>query len=241
MKIISKFKDYYDGAASLSGDTDLTYKRENKLGKLRVHRDEIYKGYQNFSFNYIEYLVEDFQGDKVKKMRPFIVGFCGKLYPGIEIEDRLSEKTSWYDIKSLELHLKEVDHKVHSTVFKPDDRMMKYLTGFFENKDNYQDAIKALTNLDEPVFVINDFHLERDKNTTDYAFVKYETNPKLKSYDFFKVFDAYITFQELYMFLGGKASPEKELIQISDKDKIQQHGFDPKYGFRNTPSKYKKK
>ncbi len=64
-------------------------------------------------------------------------------------------------------------------------------------------------------------------------------NPKLKDLQFYKVFDAFTAFQEISMFLGGVLGVgEKEIIEIEDKYKIGQHGFD-KWSFRKEPTKKK--
>ena len=66
-------------------------------------------------------------------------------------------------------------------------------------------------------------------------------NPKLKDLQFYKVFDAFTAFQELQMFISGVlGTGEKELIEIEDKYKIGQHGFD-KWSFRKEPTKRKNK
>ena len=54
----------------------------------------------------------------------------------------------------------------------------------------------------------------------------------LKDYEFYKKFDSFAAFQEIQMFLSGVlGNKENEIIVVSDKDKIAQHGFD-KFSFR---------
>ena len=53
-----------------------------------------------------------------------------------------------------------------------------------------------------------------------------ELNPKLAKYEFFKKLAAWQAFQELSMFLGNLAAPDKTTVQLSEKDRINQHGFD---------------
>lgn len=58
-------------------------------------------------------------------------------------------------------------------------------------------------------------------------------NPILSDYVFYKVYDTYQTFQKIQMFLSGVlGNSEKNLIEIEDKYKIEQHGFDKKWSFR---------
>ena len=61
-------------------------------------------------------------------------------------------------------------------------------------------------------------------------------NPPLKDYQFYRKLDAYSTFQELSVWLGGTlAWPHNMMVEVSDKSKVLKHGFDPKYGFRHRP------
>jgi len=59
-------------------------------------------------------------------------------------------------------------------------------------------------------------------------------NECLKGLDFFKVIDTYTAFQELQMFLGGMARPNKPIPQVPDKDMVSIKGFD-KWSFRKPP------
>jgi hypothetical protein len=71
-------------------------------------------------------------------------------------------------------------------------------------------------------------------------FVIVTRNDILSQYQFFKVLDPYSAFQELEMFLGGIMAPEnKKMIEISDRYKIEEHGFD-KWSFKKAPTKMKK-
>lgn len=56
-------------------------------------------------------------------------------------------------------------------------------------------------------------------------------NPNLDDFDFQRVKDPYTAFQELYMYLGSKAAPEKPIPQPTDKVMAEIKGFD-KFSFR---------
>lgn len=61
------------------------------------------------------------------------------------------------------------------------------------------------------------------------------TYPRLADLEFYKVVSPWDAYQELSMFLGNIAAPDRVPVTIPDKDRIQQHGFDMKYGFRTRP------
>lgn len=59
-------------------------------------------------------------------------------------------------------------------------------------------------------------------------------NPCLKEYNFQRVLDPFTVYQEISQFYETFLVTEKEVpVQINDKDKIRQHGFDLKTSFRN--------
>jgi hypothetical protein len=61
-------------------------------------------------------------------------------------------------------------------------------------------------------------------------------NCSLKKLKFFKIKDAITTYQEIAMFLGGLAVPDKPIPVPSDKDMVSIKGFD-KFSFRKDPKK----
>lgn len=61
-------------------------------------------------------------------------------------------------------------------------------------------------------------------------------NGKLSEYEFFRQLTAFEAFQELSMFLGNIAAPDRVPVNVSDRDRIQQHGFD-EWSFRKLPQK----
>ena len=89
-------------------------------------------------------------------------------------------------------------------------------------------------NAKAPIFV---YDSENIKARNGSAFL---INPILKEFEFYKVVDAFTAFTELQMFIGGVLGVgEKEIVEIEDKYKIGQHGFD-KWSFRREPTKKKK-
>jgi hypothetical protein len=62
--------------------------------------------------------------------------------------------------------------------------------------------------------------------------------PNLKDAQFAKVFDPYMAFQEIALWVGGILSgTENPIVQITDDlVKIEKHGFDKKLSFRKAKS-----
>jgi hypothetical protein len=54
---------------------------------------------------------------------------------------------------------------------------------------------------------------------------------ELKEIQFYKVYDAFSAFQEISMFVGNIARPDRNNVEISDEDQIAEKGFN-KFSFR---------
>jgi len=233
MYIIAKNKDYYDGVVGSVGmDKTIVYEREqieiienNKMPKEFKHRR--YSWNENNPFLSVCHVnVDHKKNKKYEEVRGFIVGFCGKLYLGWKFDYKEEE---WvYD------HLEEV---TKTDIIYGYENAKEFLKADYW-RSNLNDDIKYVLNYDPidlfrefktPIFVYNTYR-------RDDAFI---VNPTLKDYEFYKVVDAFTAFTELQMFMGGVLGVgEKEIVEIEDKYKIGQHGFD-KWSFRREPSKKK--
>ena len=111
---------------------------------------------------------------------------------------------------------------------------------------NYVTSYNAMDwfrNMKAPIFVYDhDFgrtHIDKYVNRNSWKWEgnhsKFIITPLLKNYEFYKVFDSFQAFQEVMMFMGGVLGRgEKEIVEVADKYKIGQHGFD-KWSFRKMP------
>jgi len=245
MYIIAKKKDYYDGVAGSTGiDKTIVYNRQiieidekdypkvfrrydawanknlspfNKMGNIDIKRELRITGvYEHAAI--------------------FIIGFCGKLYVGCKLYSK-GEKIHSYGNKEL------------ITTITYDMENLKNLIqdygwwGKFEDNLNYvltYNPIEFFREFNAPVFVY-----DNDYGRTCIPFNwknnhKFFINPLLKEYQFYKVFDAVQAFQEISMFMGSVlGNKEKDIVQVADKYKIAQHGFD-KWSFRKMPKDGKK-
>ena len=95
---------------------------------------------------------------------------------------------------------------------------------------------KLFQRMGVPIYLIREDPEEKDWEWDEIHRCHYEvivqTNPCLRDLSFQKVFDPFMTFQEISMFLGGVlARPDRPMLTITDEVKAQQHGFD-KHSFR---------
>lgn len=226
MYIISKYKDYYDGAVGMGIDKTIKYVRDSKEFKevpedvLEIIGEESY-GWSNYKHLRIK---EFYCKKKNRKLFSFFVGFCGKLYIGFKHID-ISEDEIIEVIYDLDRVRELIDFK--------DGSKYRWKRGKKRNKraefENYVSDILA----------IDSFEIFSKYNTPAFTagYGKFTINPILKNVEFVKAVDPYTAFQEIQMFISGVlgTGSDGSDIVMTEKQKVQQHGFDVKYGFRKRP------
>jgi hypothetical protein len=232
MLIISKFKDYYDTAIGVGGiDKSLVYQRITT----EIEVDIFSKYFKEFCTSHgLNHLPFNYWGDRRKDglehYFPLIVGFCGKLYVGYvfvyssispQNPNGIKRKKIIYDFENT-IKILRIDKKHYQ---------YELLKNFFTLQG--KEDLKIFREYNVPAFA---FEFKPGNNQTLVL------NPFLKDYELYKRFNAFQAHQEIEMFLGGVlGKPEKEIIEISEKDKLIQHGMD-KWSFKNPdPPKRKQK
>lgn len=217
MRIIANKRDYYDCIQAVGQDLTNVYIRKPETEEIDPKKYPFPRLYGRYLGNV--------------DMSSYIIGFCGKIYPMIQLNNTRC------------FNLEEVEAFVVANL-KP--RELKFFRGearrifrrwswdcskgecaqFFNECKQDQDKHKQMFEDRRcPIFVAG--HDEWRKAHITY-------NAMLKPYDFVRVFDPYMAFQEIAMFLGSMAMPEKEMPVVPDELKIQKRGFD-KWSFRRPP------
>jgi len=222
-----KKKDYYDGVVGTTGvDKTIVYNRdvieldEKERPKIFHPVGHSFKFQKENGFvNLNNYGIKSEFSKEIQAYSYFIIGFCGKVYIGWKIYNIVNKL---FDVKIT------YDLDYMKSVLKPSD----YRGNFMEDVDYIQNynAIKLFRELNAPIFVYDSDY----KRTEIYGRgnSKFFVNPNLGEYEFYKIFDAFQAFQEIQMFIGGVlGTGEKEIVEVADKYKIQQYGFD-KWSFR---------
>jgi hypothetical protein len=243
MYIIAKKKDYYDGVAGTTGiDKTIVYERETQEFEgedmPKVFRSRgYYTNFRDREDNPLYKLGNSHIKKEHWKTYPrhsyFLIGFCGKLYVGFKL----------YSLKDTTEY-----NNVITTITYDQDYMVelfesKTYGGYFQNNLNsvlHYDALHWFREMKTPCFVYDQnidgydhIDLKRYCNNPRSQFI---VNPLLKGYEFYKIFDAFQAFQEVSMFMGGVLGRgEKDIVEVADKYKIAQHGFD-KWSFRKEPT-----
>jgi len=234
MYLITKKKDYYDGVVGSVGmDKTIVYERSpvvitdaEKMPKQFRYRKYHWSD-ENFFRNVCHAQLDHKKSKKYCDVRGFIVGFCGKLYMGWKFNYKVMER----GLMGIMVEVTKTD------IIYGYENAKQYLKADYWN-NNLNDDIKFVETYDPieifrtyktPIFVF-------DRELKDEVFI---INPILKEFQFYKVVDAFTAFTELQMFVSGVLGVgEKELIEVEDKYKIGQHGYD-KWSFRRKPTKKK--
>jgi hypothetical protein len=257
MRITSTFHDFYDCVQALGQDQSLIYIRKpiDKLLKTELpasafpkrkstgHREDApfpvpgrsgHRGYTR-------------KGELPTHSKFYVLGVTGKIYPIFELiwdysESYLKTTAFCYNISSVQKAIEaNCNEKARANFSEPcknrkDSRWalrgaMKLagFENFFEEWESSDRSVKLKPLFKEwPTWVLEEHN--------DGWHVQY--NCCLKDYKFYKIMGALETFQEISMFLGGLAVPQKPIPVPSDKDMVGIKGFD-KYSFRKDPKQKK--
>ena len=227
MRIISDFRDYYDCVQGMGVDLETVYLRK----KRRVELD---------TFPFPTFWCHPSSRQPVG-FRVAIVGFCGKIYPALEVtydwakpsvfcysveevdavvgahcRDKEIRSYRWRSQRGRRSHWKDYRHW-------PNQQRRGFVVQFF-NECAEQNRHEQFFR-DAPIFVA------RYDRTNDMSIT---FNECLKPLGFVRVFDPYTAFQEIYMFMCNLAVPLKPIPEVSDKDMVTAKGFN-KWSFRKEP------
>lgn len=231
MRIISEFHDYYDVVQAMGQDHNLVYLRK----PVEAYYEDEYPfptiqkwGGWTWTISLLKY--------------PFvvqhIVGFCGKIYPVLEVQN----------VKCF--NIEDVDRVIEAS-FKPKAVEEYYCLKKSKRNKWWRRERYFSSSWRREVFEIFFAICEEKKSAFEEIFrehscsvfvtsciprrhrmeTKIVYNSSLQEMEFFRLFDPFTAFQEIAMYLGGMAKPNKSIPDISDKDMIIAKGFD-KWSFR---------
>jgi len=231
MRIISKIKDYYDGVAGTMGiDKTIIYDRivirydDKQEYPQQFKKDKIFNHKNRNRFHDLDsYNVDSKYYDDCS---PFIIGFCGKLYVGWK----------FYNGNKCDIIYDEDFVKENVKL----NRWNRSLIDDLNYIKNYN-SIDLFREFNTPVFIFDNDNQSNYTNRINRGVSRFIINGNLKDYQFYKVFDSFLSFQEIQMFISGVLGVgENTMVEIEDKYKIKKHGFD-EWSFRKESTKRNKK
>ena len=213
MRIIAKKKDYYDCIQAYGQDHTLLYVRIPEEVQLKQREWSFPSLFSSWWFSSTE-------------ATQHIIGFCGKIYPMLEMHGhirdvRISKKC--FTIEEVDAFIKTNVNERRDNYFgktgrrwwrgygKQRSEFVKFFEHCKKKKNSYAEMF-----IDKhcPVFVATYNRTSR---------IVY--NAILRPYDFVRIVDPYTAFQEISMFMGSMAVPERDMPVIPDDLKIHSRGF----------------
>jgi hypothetical protein len=214
MRIVSKVKDYYDVGQGLGYDPSVVYVRTPKEIVLNP-RVKGYPGVDTFG----------------------VVGFCGKLYPFLRTTHHLYRDRTGKQGSVVAYTVEQMDRFVaeHYSTKEQENYHAPWATEW--NRWGVKNRLSADWSRWKP----NRLEFFAEHNTPVFIEDPGENllkiNGLLRPYGFAKVFDPYLAYQEIAMFVGGVLlAPVNPVPPVSDEDMRDAKGFD-KWSFRREPMK----
>lgn len=254
MRIVDRRKDYYDGVQGMGQDMGLTYIRTPKKERFNPENSWVKSDLPHWPF-------PRFRGLYWRPglgVQDIVIGFCGKIYPCLRVWNLSrpgSDSVFVNDLKSFDdavLGLgfsdPEVETYMESRWVKATRQWQKRLAGrgtfpfrkdverFFGPEGYQREADKHAKLFEDhlsPVFVATC----QEGWGSEGKVIEY--NALLRPYDFMRVFDPYSAYQEISMYLGNMAFPNRPIPHVSDEDMAAAKGFD-KFSFRKDPKRSKR-
>lgn len=231
MRIISKTHDYYDCIQAQGQDRRLVYMREER--ELEGNWFSSFSTGRGFHLPYNH-----------DPLTPYVVGFCGNVYPMVRAQwwgaAGLGKPIFCYSAaevdEAISAHGSREEQAAHCTkryftrrwrglsrIRNGQEAVAHYFSNMVAAQGKHRPLFEELR---APVFVAH--RLDRWRRGGAWEMT---VNGCLKDVQFYRVFDTFRAFQEISMYLGGLASPEKVIPEISDEIMAEAKGFN-RFSFR---------
>lgn len=228
MKIKSKFRDYYDGAAQMHLEEPLWIRNSTEINASDI-RYRTFKAMSGAADLDAVLEHQDLHRGQYKLQYEGHLLFCGKLYTAIV-------RNGW-DVDAAGQKV----YKKHMNIWwKWNLELTNWLcqelrmTGW--QMDREDDKLHEMFTLSGKLYP--ELYELQQEARMPIVWLEYASwhpnivlNPRLASLGFGKMVSANQAWQELSMFWGNVIMPERNTVTISDKDRHAQHGFD-KHSFR---------
>ena len=210
MKIISTYKDYYDGVVNSVGiDNTIIYNRENKTINLNSRRYFKLFSSSHKSNNYFEFR---------------ILGVAGKLYPLVIVKDYApSHNTYIYDTDEI--------RQFHSENFNAYWKRYTKIDDYFKQFDNDVELLNIFQTYKCKSFMISLGN--NQSNLSNLQNINIELEPNLKNIQFQTIVDPFTLFNQMSQFISEQLNTEVTSSELTDIQKIETKGFDKKLSFRH--------
>lgn len=234
MRIVSTFHDYYDGVQAHGQDGGQQYIRkvaEEDLGA-------------KWPWPWIIPCSE-----RAFKVKNHVIGFCGKIHPCLHLYTLGTDNKEafCYTLEEVDAFIVPLLRKKELQTYE-DEKSRYYYTGFHvagrrKQYRQFFEAFEKIGNKEQwrfeknlsPIFVASlkgrAYHGGGYPTERADPGQKIDWNSSLRELDFMRIKDPYTAYQEISMFMGNMAFPNKPIPKISDEIMAEIKGFN-KYSFR---------
>jgi len=228
MRIVSKLKDYYDSVQGLGQDLETPYIRTYQRWSSPRRGKNVDK---SLSARCMIPCFWDYSPNPTLETTGYTIGFCGKIYPLVRVEYKGKSKFC-YSVDDVKTFVNAHCNDVLVEAFNSKSWRTKWV-GYKLLEYNRLFSLPRIHAKYDAIFE----HYECPiwvYHENQYEFWL-DINPLLNQYHFQRVFDSYLAYQEIYMYLCNQARPIKEIPKIDDVTMAEAKGFN-KYSFRKDKS-----
>lgn len=244
MKIISKHRDYYDGAMGYDSDPSLVYVREKIDSRTNIGFEDYYQGIPYEEYRNFIYVGENYIHEKG------LIGFCGRVYPYLVFQVyKIEGVGEWItQVCFSEQDWSNNMHKIASKdyidgydkfrigrkkfIFKKTETTKATIEEYFaRHKDKFTNVF-----MDKKAAIWIHYKKCQNRNSGD----NFQINCELTPYDFARIVNPFEAYQEISMYLGGVLGTGNPSVpEVSNNDLIEAKGFNLKTSFRKEKDKQK--
>jgi len=245
MRIISKHRDYYDGALWFDTDPKCVFIR--KMERIENPKDfpiDVSAGFTETLEDHSYYIRRRMVERRIGLEDQGLLFFCGSVIPYVMLSIKKWGVEAKYvycynmddALKIFKKYGKKHDHAYLATEArsmwisrKPSKKFtkQKQMAAFFEDAPESIPKDKVVDHhftMKSPYFI-----LKRTVERNDREMV---VNPVLKDISFYKVYPPPQAAQEIEMFIGGVfGNQAPPMVEVADDVRLAKHGFD-KWSFR---------
>lgn len=244
MRIISSFKDYYDGVQRQGYDAQHPYVRKTEVIEIQNNEDFPFGGWVGRGYRSSDEVSLDNCSVIIVAGMPFLRKEITYLQnDGIQ---RVVCSESFYNADSMEKRVKQLDPDFNKS--GTNERWMRWGRRHdlnehikelrtFPTPDHKTKAQALCAKYKTPIIEIRYDH-PKDGHSNSWKIRGYIVlNPMLNIRGFAHAMDPFTIYQELAMYVSGVlGAPANPMVDVSEKVMVKKKGFDPTYGFRKRPS-----
>lgn len=246
MRIISKFKDYYDSAAGYGVDTTVVYERTPKTLPSWSIDPEQQQNVQQWK-DIVAACDAIVNPDRFRNLYRFgehkvvFVGIAGKIYVGLALHYHQNDpkKELWkpfrYDDQFAQMYVWKLENL--------DDKQLDAKVRDFTWGDKEAMTVREWFTANENARVVENIDLFTKHNMASFVAVRasngtsVEINPQLQGYGFQRMMDGFTAFQEISMFVTGVLAQKEQMTYVpTDKELLYARGHDD-MSFKTPPTK----